>query len=280
MKQFLNNVSGFGTPAGVPVANLLEGSQLGIGFQANALDASTPLVFPPAAIVVLQTPQMYANFPDFGRMIKVMMECHAKEVTGIDFGYTLETQSQPVGHDGQEMAVPTKAKRSAVTPTFTYPELTGNLIWNIHRRWIWDIQNPDTNASMEFLDEPNPYALSAYAVSFLAIQFDPTAHHNRISDCAFYTNVFPQMTTELGIERRIGQSKIMERAITYNGYIIHNEQTRALGKTIAEQMKIRRAKYLYASPGVTSIDGKIADAGLQKDLAAILAQNGERTWGA
>nr|DAQ06649.1 MAG TPA: structural protein [Caudoviricetes sp.] len=272
MEQFLTNQTAYGTPEGVPIANLLDGSQLGIGYQAAALDAATPLVFPPASIFVMQTPQMYAELPEMGRMLKVMMECHAKEITGIDFGYTLNVEQSQVGHDSQTMAVPTKAARTGVNPAFTYQELTGNLIWNIHRRWIWDIQNPDTNASMEFMDdEPSPYALSSYAVSFLAVQYDPTAHYSKITDCAFYTNVFPTMTSELGIERRIAQSKIMDRPITYTGYVIHNEATRELGRTIAEAMNIRRAKYLRHAPGVTSIDGKIADAGLQKDIEAILA---------
>lgn len=277
-EQFLNNKTVFGTPKDVPVANLLEGSQLGVGYQAKYFDASTPLVFPPAAIIVLQTPQMWKDIPELGYWLKVMMECHAKDVSGIDFSYNLASQGQPVGHDGQEMATPTKATRSAVSPTFVYPEVGGNLIWNFHRRWITDIQNPDTNASMEFLDTPVPYSMSQYAATFMAIQFDPSSHHTMITDAMVYTNVYPQSTTDLGAQRQIGQSKIMERSITYNGYLIHNNQTRELGRTIAAEMDIRRAKYLYAPANVDGIDGKIADAGIGKDIEAILASGGGQSW--
>ena len=135
-ENIITDAVGLGLGENQIAANMIKGSQLGVGLQAKNLDAATPLVFNPAVLVVLQVPTMYNRDEKTGQMIKQLIESHAKSVTGIDFGYTLETQEQPVGHDGQNMQVPTKAKRSAVTPSFVFPEVTGNLVWNLFRQWL------------------------------------------------------------------------------------------------------------------------------------------------
>lgn len=270
--QFITNPTIYGTSEGAPISNLFDGGQRGIGIQPSMFDAAAPLVWTPTQIIVLQTPQMYAKkFPEFGRAIKVMMESWAKNVDGINFGYEMDTNSQPIGNDGQNWDSPGKTKRTAVSPSFTYPEITGNVFWNIHRKWMNDIQDADTNAAMTFDDDPGIFAPSQYSVSILAVQLDPTAHHSRMIDCGFICNMFPKNTTELGLGRELGSYKTMDRAIPYTGYLIHNDQVRAIGRKIVETLGIRRANYMRMSPGVTTVDGTIRDAGLKRDLNAILA---------
>ena len=247
------------------VANLIEGGQLGYGFKAGAFDAATPLAFPPATIVVLQTPMMWDsdNLGDDGVLamtVKSMFECHAKAVTGIDVNYTLETGDQPIGHDSQTMKVPTQAKRTEVSPSFTWPEVTGNLVWNIILRWIWDIQDPDTNAGMEFMDSPLPYTMSAYSLTFMAIQFDQTMHPDRIIDAAIYCNVFPQSTGEMGIQRTIGTTEVKERNVTFNAYQLHNKYTKYLGREVANALNLRSETYQVATPNVQEIDPQFGEA--------------------
>lgn len=252
------------------VANLIDGGQLGYGFKAGAFDAATPLAFPPAHIVVLQTPMMWnsENLGDDGVLamtLKSMFECHAKSVTGIDVNYTLDTGDQPVGHDGQTFKVPTQSKRAEVSPSFTWPEVTGNLVWNIIKRWIWDIQNPDTNAGMEFMATPLPYTMSAYSLTFMAIQFDQTMHPDRIIDASIYCNVFPQATGEMGIQRTIGTTEVKERAVTFNAYLIHNQYTKYLGREVAKILNMRSETYQFASPNVQTIDPMFVDGGDSND---------------
>jgi len=262
------------------VANLIEGGQLGYGFKAGAFDAATPLAFPPATIVVLQTPMMWddENLEDGGVLaatVKAMFECHAKAVTGIDVNYTLDSGDQPVGHDGQNFKVPTQSKRTEVNPSFTWPEVTGNLVWNIILRWIWDIQDPDTNAGLEFMQgSPLPYTMSAYSLTFMAIQFDQTMHPDRIIDAAIYCNVFPQSTGEMGIQRTIGTTEVKERAITFNAYLMHNKYTKYLGREIAYQLNLRSETYQVATPNVQAIDSQFGEAeafttgvGIDRDVA-------------
>jgi len=245
-------------------ANLVEGGQLGYGYKAGLFDAATPLAFSPAVIVVLQTPMMWdpRNLGDDGLLAmttKSMFECHAKSVTGIDVNYNLDSGDQPLGHDGQNFKVPTQSKRAEVNPSFTWPEVTGNLVWNIILRWIWDIQDPDTNAGLEFMEDPLPYTMSAYSLTFMAIQYDQTQHPDRIIDAAIFCNVYPQATGEMGIQRTIGTTEVKERAITFNAYLMHNRYTKYLGRQVAYRLNLRSETYLGASPNVQEIDPMFGD---------------------
>lgn len=272
------------------VANLIEGGQLGYGFKAGAFDAATPLAFPPAVIVVLQTPMMWDadNLGDDGVLamtVKSMFECHAKSVTGIDVAYTLDSGDQPVGHDGQTFKVPTQSKRTEVNPSFTWPEVTGNLVYNIILRWIWDIQDPDTNAGLEFMENPLPYTMSTYALTFMSIQFDQTMHPDRIIDAAIYCNVYPQATGEMGIQRTIGTTEVKERAITFNAYLMHNKYTKFLGREVAKRLNLRSETYQVASPNVQEIDPQFgedndsANSGIEIDRAIAVTDNqNTATW--
>lgn len=252
-------------------ADMTKGSQLGVGLQAATLDAATPLVFPPAVIVVLATPTMYKNDPDTSRMIKALIESHAKTVSGIDFGYTLETSEQPVGHDGQNIQVPTKSKRSAVNPSFTFSEVTGNLVWNLFLQWLRDIQDPDTNASMARFANPDTFMSSAYSMSMVVIQFDPTMRPENIIDAAFYTNMFPtDPGGPLGLERQISQSKVMERTVTFTGHVQHNRATRELGIKIATELQLAKVNYNKTKPGIEAVNPAIKESGLALEVASLL----------
>lgn len=272
----MENAVQLGLGVGQRAANILKGGQLGAGFNTRNLDAATPLTFNPTVIVVLQTPTMYNANSDnskVGKTVKALMETHAKQVTGIDFGYTLEVADQPFGHDGQNIQVPTQTKRSAVNPSFVFHELKGNLVWNLFNRWVKDIQDPDTNASMARLNTPNglDYVSSAYSMTCMAIQFDPTQHANHIIDAAIYTNMFPtDPGGQIGFERTIGQTKVMERTVTFSAIVLHNDFTRTLGKAIATEMNIN--KYAYDNVLVTPNDlaNGLKNSGLQQEISEIL----------
>lgn len=241
------------------------GLQLGSGLNAPMLDVATPCTFTPVVLVVMSTPAMYTVDGRPTRMatlIKDLIESHAKQVTGIDFSYTLGTQQSPVGHDSQEMMVPAKTTRSQVSPSFVFAELSGNLVFNTFKKWIWDIQHPDTNASMAQVRYPGAYTMSAYSMSMMAIQFDPTMRPDHIIDAAYYTNMFPLGTGEIGFERTIGQVKHPERTINFSGIVQHNDMIKALAMSVAEQLALHKHNYNIAPPGRNIISKDIADLGL------------------
>lgn len=245
--------------------------QLGMGLNAPMLDVATPCTFTPAVIVVTSVPAMYmidGKPTCMGVLIKNLLETHAKSVTGIDFGYTLGTDTAAnAGHDSQNIAVPTKTTRSAVNPNFTFTELSGNLVFNCFKRWIWDIQHPDTNASMAQVQFPGAWTMSAYSASFMVIQFDPTMRPDRIIDAAHYCNVFPTETGQIGFERTIGTVKPLERSIPFTGIVQHNIQTKAIAIEIAEKLKLHVHNYDLAPVHKRSIDEMLADTGYEKEMS-------------
>lgn len=273
----LQNATTLGFGVDQIAANIVKGGQLGAGFNTLNLDAATPLTFSPTVLVVLQTPEMYSNDKDkvdVGKTLKALIETHSKQVTGIDFGYTLEVADQPFGHDGQNIQVPTQTKRSAVNPSFVFHELRGNLIWNLFNRWVRDIQDPDTNASMARLnvsDTPLEFVSSAYSMTMIAIQFDPTMINKRIIDAAIYTNMFPtDPGGQIGFERTIGQTKVMERTVTFSAIVLHNDYTRKLGAQLAESMKIGQYAYDDAKVTPNSLADGLDQSGLATEIDAIL----------
>lgn len=261
------------------VANIGKGSQLGIGYNAPMFDVATPAVFVPTTLVVMSTPAMYGPTHPMTHLIKELIESHPKSVTGIDFGYSLANATTPAGHDGQEFAVPTKSSRSAVNPTFVFQEISGNVIWNFARKWIWDISNPDTMVSQAQMSNPGTYTMSTYSMSMMAIQFDPTMRPDHIIDAAYYTNMWPTNTGDLGFERNIGTTKPMERSISFQAYVQQNAYIKSLAKVIAQNLKLHEANYNVAPPNKREVDGALSNVGLSGAMASSEAQGGiQGTW--
>lgn len=254
------------------IADINYGAQLGYGPNLPNIDGATPLVLPPVVIIVTHIPTFFNNVHLAPQTIKALFERHAKEVTGIDFGYQLEGAPTPVGQDGQEMHMPTIAKRTAVTPTFTLQEIKGNLIWNLAKTWIEMIKQPDTQASslaaINLTTPMSPMLMSSFTMDIACIQFDETMRPENIIDAWFVTNMWPQETGMFGAERRIGQSKIVERQIAFYGVLQHNRNTKVAGQIIANNLGLHKVNFDYAvpfyAPGGTAggIDSNLAGLGL------------------
>lgn len=260
----LQQVTSLGVSPDSLVSNLARSGQLGTGIRFTKLDGATPAVFNPVVGVVLQVPSMWDRWPKLQEMLKAVVETHAKAITGIDFGYTLETQDTPVGHDGQTMKVPTKTTRSGVNPSMQFPEYPGLPIYNLFRTWIFDIQHPDTcmshlGSKVSNVAEIPAWYMTAYSMSMLFIQYDPSGLPDRIYDASIITNMFPTEIGEIGFERTIGTTQLKERSINFAGIVQHNENTRELGYRVAEMLALHKINYSFALPGVAgSTNVKVA----------------------
>ena len=169
---------------------------------------------------------MWQRYPKAQEMLRAIIETHATSITGIDFGYTLETAETIVGHDGQTLKV----------------------------QWMFDIQHPDTNASIlpskmvatdyqadrdaagdNFKDMPG-WFVSAYSMSMIVIQYDPSGLPDRIYDAAIITNMYPVSIGDVGFQRQLGTTEMKTRSITFTGLVQHNEMTKALGVNVAKML--------------------------------------------
>jgi len=252
------------------ITKAIGNGQLGLGVKAPALDVATPLVLPPAIVVVLQVPAMYTVGGKVSTMawaIKDMFESHAKNVTGIDISYTNDPQGDFTMHDGQNFQAPGKTKRAPVSPSFTFSEITGNLYWNIIRKWITDINNPDTYAIGANTHVAGGWTMSAYSMTCAVIQPDVTGRPERIIDCAIICNMFPQGTGEFGMERQIGNMKPMDRSFQFTGIQQHNYYTKQLGKLIMQKLSMHSLDFDWAPPQRDVWTESLKDAGLEHDVA-------------
>ena len=238
--------------------------QLGSGLNAPMLDVATPCMFSPVVLVVTSLPAMYTvdgKVTKMGYVIKELIESHAKSVSGIDFSYSMDTQEAPTGHDGQQMASPGKTKRSAVSPSFVFAELSGNIVWDTFRKWMWDCNHPDTNAGMANVVYPGAWTMSAYSMSMMAIQFDPTMRPDHIITAAHYVNMFPTSIGDLGLKRDIGTYSHPERTIQFTGMVQHNEYIKTLAMAIAEKLALHKHNYNIAPPTHSTIEKNITGLG-------------------
>lgn len=256
------------------VANIQSGAQLGVGPRIMSIDAATPLVFNPAMIILLQAPTMWDNTPTAKQVLKALMEMHAKSVSGISFGYTLNFSETLNGHDGQQLSMPTNSQRTAVNPSFTWPEIIGNVVWNLHYKWIMDIQHPDTQVSQlsATLEDGNvpSWLLTTISASFIAIQPDPTGLPDRIIDAAVYTGVMPTETGDLGIKREINSAEHPERTIAYKAIVQHNDNTRELGRLVLKSLNLHKPDFQKATT-FTQVESSLNNAGLSKEVSDALA---------
>lgn len=223
------------------LANIREGAQLGYGVNLPMLDAATPQVFPPTVCLVLTAPQMYAENMEMVFLLKALIESHSKTITGIDFGYTLNTDEGPAGHDGQTIKVPTKTRRSDINPSITFNELTGNLVWRVMRKWVFDTQHPDTYYGRTV--GTNPRGSSTYSMSMLAIQFDPSGLAENILGAAYITNMFPTDIGQFGMEKNVGQARAMERTIQFAGLVMENEAVYEMARLVAANISAAMVNY-------------------------------------
>lgn len=261
----LQGYTSLGNMPGAQVANLARSGQLGTGVRFTKLDGATPAVFNPTTAVVLTVPSMWDPWPKLQEMLRALMETHAKSITGIDFGYELASESMIVGHDGQSMKVPTRTTRGEVTPSATFQEYTGMPVYNLFKTWMFDIQHPDTNASIipaQINDRSQipAWYMSAYSMTMLFIQYDPTGLPDRIYDACIITNMFPTNIGEVGFERTLGTTNVKERQITFTGLVQHNDNTRALGIRVAEMLALHKINFNNALPGLagsTEVDKAI-----------------------
>ena len=271
----ISNAGRIAADPSAPIANLGAGAQLGVGPHLVELDAATPLALHPIVPVVVHVPTMFENIPYATDTLKALIERHAQTITGIDLEYTLESAQSPLGHDGQQINMPTHSRRTQINPSFTWREATGNLVWNFHKLWIEMIRHPDTQASQLgalAAGDISPQLLSSFTMDILFIQYDSTHVAAQIIDGFFVTSMYPQGTGPSAYQRTVAEVQIPERNITYNGIIQHSNSTVQIAKRVAELLNMHSVNYDEAQPVADSIPGNLANLGIQAEIAELVAE--------
>lgn len=86
----ITNAGLLGTTDASSISDISWGAQLGIGPNLPQIDGATPLTLSPVVAIVTHIPTMFASIANAPAVLKALVERHAKEISGIDFGYQLE----------------------------------------------------------------------------------------------------------------------------------------------------------------------------------------------
>lgn len=232
------------------VANIAIGGQVGLGPSLPDIDASTPLVMNRCIPVIMAMPTFFNDMQDIPAFLKGLVERHCKDLQGIDFNYSLETGSTPVGHDGQELHVPTIAKRGSVSPQMTFNEITGNSVWNFFKLWMHMIKHPDTQGSAASTMNADtamlPMLMSTFSMTILIIQYDNTLRPENVIDGAIITCMFPTDIGNIGWKSTAGHAETVDRTIQFVGLIQHNTSTKIVAQNIAQKLQLHAVDFNYA----------------------------------
>lgn len=257
--------------------DLQKGGQNGVGSRVMSVDGATPQPFPPAVVVVIHEPTMWDGRYNILQMQhKSLWEQHAKNITGIGVGYTMDSHDLPYGHDGQQYSMPTKNKRNAVSPSIEMDEILGNLAWNMHALYLRHICHPDTCASvLSAIDENGvpPWVWSTFTFSICVIQPDATSLYNRILDAWVITNMWPSETGDIDTKKTIGDTSVPQRTFPHKGVVTHNENTRELGRLIFAAMNYHKVNYDYALT-YQGLNGRLTGMGIEGTVAEALRDFG------
>jgi hypothetical protein len=265
--SLITNAGALGILSTDTVANLPASAQLGVGVDLPNIDGATPLVMAPLVAIVTHMPTMFNNLTNFPQVLKALIEQHAKSIDGVEFQYNLESQTSPAGHDGQMMTMPTDSRRSSINPSFTFQELTGNLVWNFFKTWIQYIKDPDTQAALYSTltqSTPLPPMLwSTFTMDVLFIQYDPTMRPENIIDGFYGTCMWPYETGNAGWKREIGINEMPTRTIPFHGIVQHNANTKAVAIQVAQTLNLHQVNYQFSTPVATGIESDLASMGIQ-----------------
>lgn len=270
----LNKVENIANNPSATINDIEKGGQLGIGPRLAMIDAASPLVFAPAVPIITHIPTMFNKVPPMKGILKALVERHSKTITGVDFGYEMDEGSAYILADGQEAKVPTKNKRTAISPNMTFAEIQGNLVWNFFRQWMNMICSPDTHfsslASMTQDEGLDPFVYSYFSMDMLLISFDPTMLPKNIIDAVFITTMWPKTTGQLGLKREIATSETPERSIDFNGIVQHNSAVFKAAVAIAETLKLHTANFQIATPVASEIESNSKNLGVEAELKEII----------
>ena len=272
----LANGGRFGPSENAFAANVVDGGQLGVGPILRNLDANTPPVFLPMTPVVMHVPTIFTYIPDGIKIFKALWETQLKNFDGFEPSYQMETEGVNVGRDGQQQMAPVRQTRSQITPSATWDEKIGNIIFNMGRFWFNMTRDVDTQASnMARLFKGQsvpPVVASMYSMDLLLIQHDSTMDPENIVDAYYLTNMFPTDIGSAGYTANPQESKILERQFSFTAVVQHNNNVVAAAKNVSRLLNLHTIDFQNALPIAETLSVELSSSGLAHHLATQIDQ--------
>lgn len=279
--SLIHNVDYFGGKKDQTYVNIVKGGQLGFGPVVVNMDAATPLVYPNAIIIVTHTPNVFNYFPYANDILVSLIEKHAKTVDGISPNMTLGEVDGYTLQNKQPVTMPGVSGYDQLSPTFTFQEVLGNLVYNFFEFWVKILSHPDTGysqlSSLLRGRDIDPLVFSDFCMDICVIQPDMTLQPKNIIDGFFLTHMWPKSPGgELGVKREVGgdvESK--ERSVEFAAVLQRNPNTYRAAQMIMKLLNLHKVNYDLALPLTTEIEKRISDTGIRKDIEEIFNEFSE-----
>jgi len=265
----LANGGRFGASPNSVIANLFDSGQTGFGPILTNLDANTPLVLPTLDVTVVTVPKVFQYIQNGPALFKTLFETHMTQMSGLEIEHTIESETVPIGRGGHVQHAPTRQVRSQPTPTCTWPEKLGNIIWNFGRLWANLIRDPDTQAAtlsdiIPATTALPPHVASMFGAEILLTQYDPTYRPENILDAIFLTNFMPSNLGSHGYTFDVNQVSRPDREFQFTCIAQCNNNTVAVAKEVAKAKQLHRINYQNANPVATGIDSSLRGEGMER----------------
>lgn len=210
MADLLNQMLGkraYGADSLAPVVNLQRGAQMGWQPNFRELPSNTPYVRRPMIPILVRAPLAY-QYMENGQLmteaLKVLMEEHPINISGIQFGLTPDYLRTPVGGAGQEMAVISNMTRAVSNPNYTWQEKYNKAItrfWERHMTWVqMDPESKYSNVVTNGAGRIPEEMLENYS-SFVMLYIEPDPTHQYVVEAVLCANMQPAS----GVPREMGR---------------------------------------------------------------------------
>ena len=268
-------------------ANIVHAGQLGVASDLRKIDACTPLALPSIIPVVIHIPNMFKKIQFMPELLKEIIERHAKSITGLEFGYTLEDGEGFTFKDSQPANIPTRTTVSPITPAFTFPDYNGQIIRNFFNNWIEMIIHHETQFSKlsSYLntEEIDPFVYSWFCMDILWIQFDITWLPQNIVDSFMTINMYPRTPGNFTYKRDVNAAyDIPEVSVEFNSVLKRNENTKLLGIETAKMLQMHKTNFNFAQLAIDDDWDKNVEitSGIKGEMDNILQDWKQYTTGA
>lgn len=235
-----------------PMSYLRYGGQFGYAPKHAEWVNAQPHVSSNMVIKMLTYPGVFDNFRD-GRewklSLKSLIETHPVSIEGFQAGITIETDSVPLGGDGQTLEAPTDAKTPETKVTLNYKELYGRAIANF---WInyarMAIKDPATkyagSTALPSDNRPTDHLPDQYSFSFLA--YEPDAIHKNVVEAWLCDGQFPKGDIHITGKRDVtGPGELSDLAISLAGFAHTGYDIRLMAQEYIDEINMVNANAFH-----------------------------------
>lgn len=199
--------------------------------------------------ILLTYPRFMDFMPNKDKLIetlKVLIECRAKSIDGLNSKVSVTTAEHPVANNDEQQEEITNVKRERSSISKTYQEVAGKAIqrfWNTYIEYGImhpDLKRPLVTQYMEGEEIRQLYTPDFY--SFATIYIEPDITQRLVMDAWLCVNMYPKDSGDrIGKREQQGDKEIVEYNIPFSSITLNNDNVIQLGQEILDGLTFPHA---------------------------------------